>query len=161
VRLTQATEGSRNDSELLSRLFDAVQQQQHRTGWLKPLLVETLARTTKPWLEFVEQWIGLDEGPGGLGIAVLVRTGEFVGVEETSELDETGKEKTIKNYIFEKSQVPSFISAENAEMVFEIGRSLRYLEKFHPKHPLSTPAIAKSAAVPRLHWKFSWQDLEE
>jgi len=153
--------GAKGDSELLSQLFDAVQQQQHRSGWLKPLLVETLARTTKPWLEFVERWIGLDEGPGGLGVAGLVSKGGFVGVEEISELDEAGKERTVKTYIFEKSQVPSFISAENAETVFEAGRSLRYLEKFHPKHPLSTPATANSANAPRLHWKFSWQDLEE
>jgi hypothetical protein len=62
---------------------------------------------------------------------------------------------------FEKSQVPSFISTETAETVFEMGRSLRYLEKFHPKHPLSIEASAKSASPPRLHWKFSWQDLEE
>jgi hypothetical protein len=62
---------------------------------------------------------------------------------------------------FEKSQIPSFISVESAETVFEMGRSLRYLENFHPKHPLSIAATAKSASAPRLHWKFSWKDLEE
>lgn len=63
--------------------------------------------------------------------------------------------------VFNKSQVPSFISAEAAETVFETGRSLRYLERFHPRHPLSVPATVKSDDAPRLHWKFSWQDLEE
>lgn len=177
VQLTSATIGARDDCQLLSRLFEVVQQQQHRSGWLKPLLVETLARVSRPWLEFVEQWIGLDEGPGGLGIAELVRKGGFVAVEETSELDETGKERIVKNFViptlyfgpimmlswlqvFEKSQVPSFISAESAETLFETGRSLRFLEMFHPRHPLSVTAATRGATVPKLLWKFSWQDLE-
>jgi hypothetical protein len=99
VQLTSVTPGTRDDCELLSRLFDAVQQQQHRSGWLQPLLVETLARVSRPWLEFVEQWIGLDEGPGGLCIAELVRKGGFVGVEESTEFDEAGKERIVKNYV--------------------------------------------------------------
>ncbi|KAF8242140.1 hypothetical protein K440DRAFT_607795 [Wilcoxina mikolae CBS 423.85] len=161
VQLTSATNGTQDDCQLLSRLFDVIQQQQHRSGWLKPLLVETLARVSRPWLEFVEQWIGLDEGPGGLGITELVRKGGFVAIEESSELDETGKERVVKNFVFEKSQVPSFISAESAETLFETGRSLRFLEMFHPRHPLSVAVAARSATAPKLHWKFSWQDLED
>jgi hypothetical protein len=99
VQLTAANIGAKDDACFLSRLFDIVQQQQHRSGWLRPLLVETLARVSRPWLEFVEQWIGLNRGPGGVMIAELIRKGQFVQVEEVSELDEAGKERKIKNYV--------------------------------------------------------------
>lgn len=104
VVLTAATVGARDDCELLSRLFEKVQQQQHRSGWLKPLLIETLARVSKPWLEFVEQWIGLDEGPGGLGVSELMRERGFIGVEEASELDEVGKDRVVKSFVSVVSQ---------------------------------------------------------
>lgn len=99
VILTEATAGAKDDCELLSKLFDAVQQQQHRSGWLKPLLVETLARVSKPWLEFVEQWIGLDEGPGGLGIAEMIQKKGFIAMDETTEMDETGKERVVTSFV--------------------------------------------------------------
>lgn len=100
VQLASATVDAKDDCQLLSRLFDVVQQQQHRSGWLKPLLVETLARVSRPWLEFVEQWIGLNGGgSANLGVAGLVRRGGFVAVEESVELDEAGKERIAQNFV--------------------------------------------------------------
>lgn len=101
VQLASATADAEDDCRLLSRLFDVVQQQQHRSGWLKPLLVETLARVSRPWLELVEQWVGLDGGgPANLGVAGLVRRGGFVAVEECVEIDEaTSNERIAQNFV--------------------------------------------------------------
>jgi hypothetical protein len=98
-RLTLASRGAKDDCELLSRLFDVVQQQQHRSGWLRPLLVETLARVGRPWLESVEQWIGLSPGPAGVGVGEMVPKGQFVSVEKVIQVDETGKQSVVMNYV--------------------------------------------------------------
>ncbi|KAI5782991.1 Spc98 family-domain-containing protein [Pyronema domesticum] len=159
AQIISAVKDSQDDTQLLSRLFDAVQQQNHKSAWLKPLLVETLARVSRPWLEFVEQWIGLDAAAGGIGVGDLIKEGSFVGVEEETRMDENGREKLVRNYHFEKSQIPSFVSAEMAETVFETGRSLRFLEAFHPAHPLAIAGKRKIDA-PKLNWRFDWKDVE-
>ncbi|KAI5779336.1 Spc98 family-domain-containing protein [Geopyxis carbonaria] len=160
LQLSQAVQGAENDSQLLSKLFEAIQQQQHRSGWLRPLLVETLAMVSRPWLETVEQWIGLDHGLGGLGAAEAAARGLFVHIEQVTELDENGKERTKALYTFDKARIPSFLSEESAETMFETGRSLRYLETYHPNHPLATASASRERDVPKLEWKFSWEDLE-
>jgi hypothetical protein len=90
-----------DDSELLSTLFEVVQQEQHRSGWLKPLLMETLARVTKPWLGFIEEWIGLGRPAGGEGIGFegLGERGVFVRVEEEVDVDERGAAKIKKHFV--------------------------------------------------------------
>ncbi|RPB11721.1 hypothetical protein P167DRAFT_589356 [Morchella conica CCBAS932] len=156
------TSGAKNDSVLLTRLFNVVQQEQHRSGWLKPLLMETLARVARPWLGFLEEWIGLDRPIGGEGIGFegLVERGLFVRVEEEMEVDERGQEVKKRSFLFDKKKVPSFTSAETAETIFESGKSLRFLQKFHPNHPLSKPGAVEGVQAPKLEWKFSWEDLE-
>lgn len=177
---------ARNDSELLTRLFAVVQSEQHRQGWLGPLLMETLARTSRPWLGFVEEWIGLGGplGGEGMGFEGLAERGVFVRVEEERGVDERGLEVVRRSFVslsggegtgdwglgtglirggqvFDKKKVPSFTSAENAESVFESGRSLRFLQRFHPNHPLSKPGAVEGIRAPQLEWKFSWEDLDK
>lgn len=53
------------------------------------------------------------------------------------------------------------MSPESAESVFESGKSLRFLEKFHPNHPLSKPGGVDGVTAPKLEWKFSWEDLNK
>ena len=63
------------------------------------MLVETLARVGRPWLESVEQWIGLSPGPAGVGVGEMVPKGQFVSVEEVIQMDETGKQSVMRNYV--------------------------------------------------------------
>jgi len=53
------------------------------------------------------------------------------------------------------------MSTENGESVFESGKSLRFLQKFHPSHPLSRPGAVEGVRAPKLEWKFSWEDLNK
>ncbi|KAG0637074.1 Spc98 family-domain-containing protein [Tuber brumale] len=160
-QIISQTAGISDDSRLLTTLFEVVQQEQHRSGWLKPLLMETLARVTRPWLESIEEWIGLGRPAGGEGIGFKgsVERGFFVKVEEETYVDERGAEHTNRNFIFDKAKVPSFMSAESGESLFESGKSLRFLQKFHPNHPLSRPGAVEGVRAPILEWKFSWEDL--
>lgn len=124
--------------------------------------MELIRRVSRAWLEVVEQWIGL-RGTLGMGLEGEweTRQGFFVKVEWEGEVDERGRERRQLRYIFDKSQVPGFLLSEDAEMVFECGKSLRFLNKFHPGHPLSKPGtVIAQEHTPSLDWKFSWEDLE-
>ena len=100
-QMISQTAGVSDDSQLLTTLFEVVQQEQHRSGWLKPLLMETLARVTRPWLEFIEEWIGLSRPAGGEGAAFegIVARGVFVRVEEETYMDDRGAERTSRNFV--------------------------------------------------------------
>ena len=62
---------------------------------------------------------------------------------------------------FVEDKIPSFMSVENARLMFETGKSLRYLERYHPNHPLVVRRGTEAGVKrPKLEWKFSWEDLE-
>lgn len=63
--------------------------------------METLARVSRPWLGFIEEWIGLDRPIGGEGIGFegLAERGVFVRVEEEIEVDERGQEVTKRSFV--------------------------------------------------------------
>ena len=100
-QMISQTAGISDDSQLLTTLFEVVQQEQHRSGWLKPLLMETLARVTRPWLEFIEEWIGLGRPAGGEGTGFegLAERGVFVRIEEETYVDDKGRERTNRNFV--------------------------------------------------------------
>ena len=121
--------------------------------------MELVRRVSRAWLEFVEQWIGLRRSLGtGMGDWEQ-RKGFFVRVELDTEVDERGVHSEEVRYVFERSNVPTFMTPEDADTVFECGKSLRYLHKFHPEHPLSKPGTS-GVEPPILDWKFSWEALE-
>ncbi|KAF8477234.1 Spc98 family-domain-containing protein [Kalaharituber pfeilii] len=151
----------KDDSKLLSKLFELTQKLQFSggSGWLRPILVELLRRVSRVWLELVEQWIGL-RGNIGTGLSDWEnRKGFFVKVQTDVEYDDRGEEVEEVRYVFDSSKVPGVLTPEDAETVFECGRSLRYLYKFHPGHPLSRPG-GYGMEMPCLDWKFSWEDLK-
>ena len=160
-RIILEMKGVREDSKLLSKLFEVIQKLQFAggSGWLRPILMELIRRVSKAWLEFVEQWIGLRGNMGGGMGEWVEKTGFFVKIQTETEVDERGVESKQVHYVFDRSKVPGFMTSEDSEIVFECGRSLRFLYKFHPHHPLSRPGTLGIEA-PTLDWKFSWADLE-
>ena len=93
VKISDAAAGVSDDSQLLSKHFEVIQQQLHRSGWMRPLLVETLSRVSRPWLEFVEQWVGLAQRGSA------VKRGQFVDIEEIPLTDEAGKERMEESFV--------------------------------------------------------------
>lgn len=63
--------------------------------------METLARVSRPWLGFVEEWIGLDRPIGGEGIGEegLAERGVFVRVEEEGLVNERGVEVVQRSFV--------------------------------------------------------------
>ncbi|KAF8426891.1 Spc98 family-domain-containing protein [Tirmania nivea] len=163
-RIILEVKGVKDDAKLLSKLFNIIQQQQFTggSGWLRPILLELVRRVSRAWLEVVEQWIGL-RGTLGMGLEGEWETRKdfFVKVTWEEEVDERGRERKELRYIFDETHVPGFLTNEDAGMVFECGKSLRFLNKFHPGHPLSQPGtVVSQEEMPGLEWKFTWDDLE-
>ncbi len=148
---------ARNDEELLSRLYEYVENSEQSVAWIRPALFQILVAVSKPWLDSVSQWVGLKEmtnaGVGGHGQ-------NFVVVREETQRLEGGKETRKLEYEFEHLAMPNFMSKEDFLIIFETGKSLRLLGTYRPEHPLSRPTHAGTMEAPDLDWLFSWRDVE-
>ncbi len=148
-----------SEEELLTKLFERVHQQEHASSWLRQILYELFARISQPWLDFVDEWIGLrNEQYFCLGVGEQSRT--FVISETRKEVDSQGSEMYRAEYAFAPEKVPAFITGEYAHTIFETGRNLRFLESHHPYHPLASPRTHPTTPPPKLEWKFSWTDVQ-
>lgn len=148
---------AKSEEELLSRLYEFVEDSENSAEWLRPVIFHILASVSRPWLDAVGKWVGLRQmtsaGSPGYGLnSVIVR-------EETQRL-EGGKETKRLEYGFEPLSMPNFISEEDSLLIFETGKSLRLLETHQPEHPLSRPPQTGVREAPGLDWQFSWRDVE-
>ncbi|KAI9877847.1 MAG: hypothetical protein M1830_002650 [Pleopsidium flavum] len=147
------------DEELLSNLYDKVYQLEHTSSWLREILHELLARISKPWLEFVGEWIGLRRELR-FGSKLNGKGKSFVKIEPRASTDDGGLVIHDADYVFDRAKVPAFIMDEEARIIFESGKSLRFLQMHHPQHPLARPEASPNVTAPKLEWKFSWIDVE-
>lgn len=148
---------ARSEEELLSLLYAFVKESEHSAEWIRPAMFEILASVSRPWLEAISKWVGLQEMTSaeihGHGLSsVIVR-------EETQRL-EGGREMKKLEYDFAQSSMPNFISEEDAFVIFETGRSLRLLGTYLPEHPLLRPTQAGVMEARDLNWQFAWRDVE-
>jgi hypothetical protein len=157
-RLVVNVSATRSDESMLSTIFEEIQLLEHRTGTLMDVLVEVFSRVSQPWLEFTGEWIGLHREAG----VPLTKEGvgkSFVKVDDRDWVDEQGLELHEKDFVLDYDRMPSFIAADDARCLFEVGRSLRFLRAHHPHHPLARADVVASVNPPSLEWKFFWQDI--
>ncbi|KAF2089681.1 hypothetical protein K490DRAFT_36786 [Saccharata proteae CBS 121410] len=154
--IVQYAKAGRTNEDLVTRLYLKVQVIEHENEWLRAVLLEILSRVSKPWLEFAENWTGLN------GIAASALSPDrlkdtFVDVEETSE--DAIDSPAVTNYSYKPERMPAFISEDEGIMVFETGKSLRFLESHHAEHPLVAQRRYGIEGL-RLDWKHDWQAME-
>ena len=157
-RLVVNVSATRSDESMLSTIFEEIQLLEHKAGSLRDVLIEVLSRVSHPWLEFTSEWLGLQRETG----LALTKQGvgkSFVKVEDREWIDEQGFELQERDFVLDYDRVPSFIAADDARAVFEVGKSLRFLRAHHADHPLARADIVASTNPPQLEWKFSWQDI--
>lgn len=150
--------GSHCDEEILSILYKFVQDFDHTNTWLRQVMFEILARGSKPWLESVGKWLGLNKeiSFGGQG-----QSHNFVTTwKEECKKGNGGKECHEVRYDFHPDLMPCFIGDNDAAIIFETGRALRLLQTHTPEHPLVSSHIMHPAKDTALDWRFSWQDIE-
>lgn len=145
----------KSDEGILSCLFEEAQSSEYRSGLLRAATRAVLRIVSKPWTEFVEEWIGLrvengipitKEGPGK----------NFIKVADKMWVDDQGFQLQEAEYFLDEDKMPTFIPEDMAQATFETGRNLRFLREYHPEHPLSRPDVISSAMPPSLDWQFEW-----
>ena len=146
---------AKSDEEILSKLYGFVEELEHSTTWLRPLAFQILAHASRPWLESVGVWIGLQMK---LGTESQDSPPTFVISEEGLPNDEVDEESQEANTM--SSQMPSFITNEDAQSIIESGTGLRLLHIHKPEHPLGKPEALSPLGPPELAWQFSWQDVQ-
>jgi hypothetical protein len=150
---------AKNDELMLSLMFEEIQHLEHTSDSGNEILLEVLARISRPFLDFLGEWIGIQKETtlplekGGVGRS-------FVKSDTRSWVDEQGMEMQEPDFILDETLVPSFLSEEDAHIMFQTGRNLRFLREYHSGHPLTRADVISSAKPPALEWKFSWNDIE-
>lgn len=87
-----------SDEQVLSKVYEKVQQLEDKSIWLRGVILEVLSRVSKPWLNFVGEWVGLHKE---LGIE-MSKNGSgkgFVGIEQKSWIDDRGVEMSAADYV--------------------------------------------------------------
>lgn len=146
--------GARTDDETLSKLFEYVQTSEHALAWLRPTLFQILIGVSKPWLESVALWLGLEEN---YVLRCHGRRPSFVVGRDKMWSNQGSREMTELEYEYDPFAMPDFMTEEDGLLIFETGRSLRLLEAYQPRHPLLRPA---GRTAPKLEWTFSWCEIE-
>lgn len=145
----------RSDEQILSMLFQEAQSTEYRDGFLHNAVCEVLRMVSKPWTDFVEEWVGLKPEEG----IVMTKNGpgkSFVKVENRMWIDDQGFELDEPDYFLDEDNMPSFISEEMAHGIFETGRNLRFIRSNHPEHPLARQDEVTAANPPKIQWEFDW-----
>ena len=148
---------ARSEEDLLSLLYDFVEDYEYSAEWVQPTMFQILANVCKPWLDAVSRWIGLKDttSTGFHG-----HVPNFVTFREDTQSLEGDKETKKPEYDYAPLSMPNFISEEDGLVIFETGKSLRLLETYQPDHLLSRPPQLDVMKAPELDWQFSWQDIE-
>jgi hypothetical protein len=157
-RIVVNISATRSDESMLSTIFEEIQLLDHRTDSMREILLDILSRVSQPWLEFTGEWLGLQR-EASLPLTKEGKGKSFVKVENKEWIDDQGLELQEPDYFLDYDRVPAFIQPDDARVMFEVGRSLRFLRTHHADHPLARADVVASANPPALQWKFSWQDI--
>ncbi|KIW02284.1 uncharacterized protein PV09_06434 [Verruconis gallopava] len=155
--LARGVGNARSNEELASMVFKRCQHCDQEPDWLRAMMLEVLARVSRPWLELVERWVGF---MGDLGLRNGVEDDTFITQEANFESD---KEKNVAQelrYSFNAKRLPLFVTPEDGQIMFDIGRDVRILRAHQPKHPLAQTRVAERSDI-TLQWQFDWQHVEQ
>jgi Gamma tubulin complex component C-terminal/Gamma tubulin complex component N-terminal len=158
--IVKSVASAESDEAMLSQLFEEIQRLEHRASFMRNILLEVLARVSRPFLDFAGAWVGLEKETG-MPLEKSSKGKSFVKVEDIRWVGEIELEKQEPDFVFDTTFVPSFFPVDDARNMFETGKSLRFLRTHHPGHALAKADVVSSANPPKLEWVFSWQGIEE
>ncbi|KAK4231296.1 Spc98 family-domain-containing protein [Podospora fimiseda] len=150
----------KTDEAMLSCLFEEVQAAEYRNSLLRTATREVLRIVSRPWIEFVEEWIGV-RNEHGIPITKKGSGKGFVKVADNMWIDDQGFELEEADYFLDQTKVPTFLPEDLIQAIFETGRNIRFLREHHPEHALSRPDIVELSTPPKLEWQFEWEHISK
>lgn len=158
--IIRATEKANSDAQVISITMDHAAFFAQRYGWMENLVQEIVVRVTEPWLGFIEGWIGLR--PEEPSMNELITNGKtFLEVEQHDDPVKFRTGPSRIEYSYRGEHMPSFIPTDQAQLIFESGRSLRLLKKSHPHHPIARHDVLVRSGHLRLHCATTWSEIEQ
>ncbi|KAF7597637.1 hypothetical protein BBP40_000115 [Aspergillus hancockii] len=159
AELVEAVKGVGSEAQIVSVILEKSAHFSQTFIQMEDLFREVVTRTVHPFLEYVETWIGLRSETSSL--TELGASGRgFVAFERyEGGLKATSSQATRMEYKYNPVEMPSFIPADQAQLIFESGRSLRLLKRFHPQHPIASDAIC-NGDIPRLGCASTWTEIQ-
>lgn len=154
VRLVSRIKRSTTDSALLSYIYR--ESSELSEPLLRNMMSEILRMVSKPWLEFVASWIGLQREVG----VPISKDGEgkgFIRVDSNVWIDDQGYELAEPDYFLDMDHMPTFVPDDIAQAIFETGRNIRFLRSYHPQHPLASMDAIDEASPPEIEWQYDWE----
>lgn len=157
-RLVMKIKRSTNDAELLSLIYNEAQSAELSEPVLRDTMGQILRIVSTPWTETVEEWIGL-KPEEGMRINKAGPGKGFVKVDNNMWIDDQGFELEEPDYFLDSDNMPNFVPDDVAQVIFETGRNLRFLQESHPQHPMASSDATRSTTAPRLEWQYDWESI--
>lgn len=151
ARAVRKVQHSKSSEVVITQLFEYIKSVEHESEAIRLLFRELLKRVSQPWLNEANGWVGLQS-------SIDQQSHRPSFVKEIS--DETALPEQAKMEVeYEPSLLPSFVSDEIGQQLFETGRSLAILRKHSPTHPLCSRGSIPSTGDP-FQLSFGWEDIE-
>ncbi|RAK71651.1 tubulin gamma complex associated family protein [Aspergillus fijiensis CBS 313.89] len=158
ANMVDAVQGAVSETQLISIVLERAAHFSQVFGQMEPLLRQVIARVMEPWLSYVETWVGFQpETSTSIELASSGRTFVF---RETTDKHTFSSRATTVDYRFLPDMMPSFVPSDQAQLIFETGRSLRLLKRNHPQHPIASHATYGAESV-KLDCAGTWFDIEK
>ncbi|KAK7734950.1 hypothetical protein SLS53_007727 [Cytospora paraplurivora] len=146
------------DSDLLSTIYNEAQSAEISEPFLRDTMGEILRMVSKPWTDFVGEWIGL-KPEDGIRLSKDGPGKGFVRVGTSMLLDDQGFELEEPDYFLDSDNMPTFVPQDIGQSIFETGRNIRFLQAHHPQHPLSSVGSLPGVEVLELEWQYDWDSI--
>ncbi|KAG5931929.1 hypothetical protein E4U53_001551 [Claviceps sorghi] len=146
-----------SDEDVLTLVFQEASTHESNEAYVQGTLCEILRRVSAPWIESVEEWLGVRHESGlPFTKSSIGENKVFVKVDVEVFTDDFGREVEDVDFRLDVDKVPSFLPMDVAQLIFETGRNLRFIRAHHPDHPLSRPGVILSSKPPKAEWLFDW-----
>ncbi|KAH6895438.1 Spc98 family-domain-containing protein [Thelonectria olida] len=146
-----------SDEHVLSIVFHEAYSVDHGEEQLREIMREVLGRVSRPWVEFLEEWIGTRQEVGiPFSKSNVGESKGFVKVSAESYTDDFGQELEDVDFRLEEGKIPHFMPDDVAKSIFETGKNLRFIRSCHPEHPLSNAEFLGLADPPKAEWLYDW-----
>ncbi|KAL4752415.1 hypothetical protein BDW72DRAFT_211832 [Aspergillus terricola var. indicus] len=156
VNMMDAVERAGSEARIISSVFKLAAHYAHIYGQMENLFREIVFKVAQPWLTYVESWIGFRPETSA-SIELLTSGRSFVSLEKSGGKGKLSSQERHE-YAYHPEQMPSFVPSDQAYLIYESGRSLRLLKRYHPHHPLAGEQARIDS--PKLACAGTWAELE-
>ncbi|MBE3047963.1 hypothetical protein IMZ48_36725, partial [Candidatus Bathyarchaeota archaeon] len=149
-----------SDEAILLLVFRHTVASEYKDVYVRDTMREVLQRVSRPWLDFVEEWLGVRPESGlPLTKESLGQRKGFVKVDMETYMDDFGLEVEDVDFRLDRDRVPEFLPDDVTEALFETGKNLRFIRSSHPDHPLSAQENTSHNDPPGTEWLYNWDSI--